>query len=234
MFREFNKYLEKQGYKARGGQMIDATFQEVPAQHNTREENEKIRKTETAPEEWSEAKKAQKDIDARWTKKRDRRYFGYKNHVNVDRRHKFIRDYRVTPANVHDSRCLDDLLDETVPDKGVWADSAYSGEGLEAEVRCKGLIPHICEKGYRGRPLTPAQKESNREKSRVRSRVEHVFGQMSKLSHESRKIYTKGRYRAEVKISLRNLAYNLWRFVTVHRTGRKLCTCQAKRSPHSP
>ena len=108
--------------------MIDATFQKVPAQHNTREENEKIRKTETAPEEWSEAKKAQKDIDARWTKKRDRRYFGYKNHVNVDRRHKFIRDYRVTPANVHDSRCLDDLLDETVPDKGVWADSAYSGE----------------------------------------------------------------------------------------------------------
>ena len=234
LFREFNKYLEKQGYKARGGQMIDATFQKVPAQHNTREENEKIRKTETAPEEWSEAKKAQKDIDARWTKKRDRRYFGYKNHVNVDRRHKFIRDYRVTPANVHDSRCLDDLLDETVPDKGVWADSAYSGEGLEAEVRCKGLIPHICEKGYRGRPLTPAQKESNREKSRVRSRVEHVFGQMSKLSHESRKIYTKGRYRAEVKISLRNLAYNLWRFVTVHRTGRKLRTCQAKRSPHSP
>ena len=140
----------------------------------------------------------------------------------------------MTPANVHDSRCLDDLLDETVPDKGVWADSAYSGEGLEAEVRCKGLIPHICEKGYRGRPLTPAQKESNREKSRVRSRVEHVFGQMSKLSHESRKIYTKGRYRAEVKISLRNLAYNLWRFATVHRTGRKLRTCQAKRSPHSP
>lgn len=225
LFREFNKYLEKQGYKARGGQMIDATFQEVPAQHNTKEENEKIKETGTAPEEWSEPKKAQKDIDARWTKKRDQRYFGYKNHVNVDRRHKFIRDYRVTPANVHDSRCLGELLDENAPDKGVWADSAYSGEALEAEVRAKGLISHICEKGYRGRPLTPEQKESNREKSRVRSRVEHVFGQMSKLSHESRKIYTKGRWRAEVKISLKNLTYNLWRFVTLHRNAGKLRTC---------
>ncbi len=225
LFREFNKHLEKQGYKARGGQMIDATFQEVPTQRNTREENEKIKKTGTAPEEWSESKKAQKDTDARWTKKRNRSYFGYKNHVNVDRKHKFIRAYRVTPANVHDSRCFCELLDETAQDKGVWADSAYASESLETDVRSKGLIPHICEKGHRGHPLTSRQKERNRAKSRIRCRVEHVFGLMIKLARESRRIFTKGRIRAEVKISLKNLTYNMCRYVTLCRNTGKLRTC---------
>ena len=49
----------------------------------------------------------------------------------------------------------------------------------------------------------------NLRKSRVRVRVEHVFGMMGKLAHESRKIFTKGLRRAEVKISLKNLTYNL-------------------------
>ena len=204
--------------------MIDATFQEVPRQRGTREENEKIQKTETVPADQSKAQMAQKDTDARWTKKRERRYFGYKNHVNVDRKHKFIRDYRVTPANVHNSRCFEELLDENAADKGFWADSVYSGAALNEAVRAKGLEPHICEKGYRNRPLTPKQKSRNRRKSRVRSRVEHVFGLMSKLAHESRKIFTKGHRRAEVKLSLKNLTYNLYRFASLRQTTGKQCT----------
>lgn len=224
LFRQFNQYLEKQGLKAKGGQMIDATFQEVPVQHNTHEENEQIKETEEAPETWSEPKKVQKDTEARWTKKRNRRYFGYKNHINVDREHKFIREYLVTPANVHDSQCFHELLDEKVEDKGVWADSAYSGEALEAGVRAKGLEPYICEKGYRNHPLTEEQKESNRWKSKTRCRVEHVFGVMSKLARESRKIYTKGQLRATVKICLKNLAYNLCRYVILERPRGQLRT----------
>ena len=137
--------------------MIDATFQEVPRQRGTREENEKIQKTETVPADQSKAQMAQKDTDARWTKKRERRYFGYKNHVNVDSKHKFIRDYRVTPANVHDSRCFEELLDENAADKGVWADSAYSGTALNEAVRAKGLEPHICEKRL---PQPPSDTEA--------------------------------------------------------------------------
>jgi len=138
--------------------------------------------------------------------------FGYKKHVNVDRTHKFIRDCRVTPANVHNSRCFEEFLDADVKEKGVWADSAYSGIALNEAVRAKGLVPRICEKGYHNRPLPPKQKERNRGKSRVRSRVEHAFGIMGKLVHESRKIFTKGLRRAEVRISLKNLTYNLYRF----------------------
>ncbi|MDR1491235.1 MAG: transposase [Planctomycetaceae bacterium] len=48
------------------------------------------------------AKSAQKR-DARWTKKNNASYFGYKNHVNANVRYKFIRDDCVTDASVHDS-----------------------------------------------------------------------------------------------------------------------------------
>ena len=58
------------------------------------------------------AKNRQKDKDARWTKKNERSYFGYKNHIGVDRRHKFVRRYAVSDASVHDSQKLEDVLDE--------------------------------------------------------------------------------------------------------------------------
>jgi len=71
----------------------------------------------------------------------------------------------VTPANVHDSRCFEELLDENAADKGVWADSAYSGAALNEAVRAKGQDPHICEKGYRNRPLAPKQSSRNYRRS---------------------------------------------------------------------
>ena len=57
------------------------------------------------PEDWVDkaAKRSQKDVDARWTKKHGGNYHGYMNRINVDRRHKLIRRYHVTDAAVHDS-----------------------------------------------------------------------------------------------------------------------------------
>ena len=84
----FRRDLEAEGWMARGGQMIDA--HRVGAQQcNGREENAAVKAGET-PEGWEEkpAKNRQKDKDARWTKKHGKSYYGYKNHVNVDRRHK--------------------------------------------------------------------------------------------------------------------------------------------------
>jgi IS5 family transposase len=78
-----------------GGQIIDATIVSGPKQHNSREENEAIKEGKT-PEDWKSnpAKNRQKDKDARWTK-HERSYYGYKNHIGVDRRHKFVRRYVV-------------------------------------------------------------------------------------------------------------------------------------------
>ena len=95
-------YLARQGYIARGGQILDASIVPVPRNHNTRDENAAIKKGE-APEDWADkpAKRVQKDMDARWTKKHGKSHYGYKNHVNVDRTHKLVRRYHVSPFSGH-------------------------------------------------------------------------------------------------------------------------------------
>ena len=107
LFDLFDGFLKDNGYLAMGGQIIDATIVSAPKQHNSREENETIKDGGT-PEDWKQkpAKNRQKDKDARWTKKHERSYFGYKNHIGVDRRHKFVRRCVVSDASVHDSQKL--------------------------------------------------------------------------------------------------------------------------------
>ena len=91
LFARFGQHLEAAGYLARGGQIIDATIVAVPKQRNTKEENEAIKAGQT-PEGWEKqpAKNAQKDKDARWTKRNDASLYGYKNHIGVDKAHKLI------------------------------------------------------------------------------------------------------------------------------------------------
>jgi IS5 family transposase len=112
LFRQFDKFLDEHGFTARKGQIIDASIVAAPRQRNSREENSQI-KQGRIPQDWEQAKKRQKDTDARWTKKNGKTYYGYKNHLNVDVKHKFIRSYSVTDAAVHDSRVFAELLDET-------------------------------------------------------------------------------------------------------------------------
>ena len=140
LFERFGQHLEAAGYIARGGQIIDATIVSVPKQHNTKEENEAIKAGKT-PEGWEQqpAKDAQKDKDARWTKKNDESFYGYKNHLGVDTVHKLIRKWDATDASVHDSQKLDDVLDLSNTGKGVWADSAYRSVQIEAGLKARGL-----------------------------------------------------------------------------------------------
>jgi IS5 family transposase len=107
-----------------GGQIIDASIVPVPKQRNSQDENARIKGGET-PEGWDSqpAKRSQKDTNARWTKKHGKSHYGYKNHVNVDRRHKLVRRYRVTDAAVHDSQVVDEILDLDNTASEVWADS---------------------------------------------------------------------------------------------------------------
>jgi IS5 family transposase len=111
LFDQFDTMLAAQGFGASGGQIIDATCVEVPRQRNNRDDNTHIKETGTAPADWSEKKKAHKDVHARWTKKNKQTFYGYKNHANIDRKHKVIRRYTVTDASVHDSQECDSILD---------------------------------------------------------------------------------------------------------------------------
>jgi len=211
LFDMFDRYLTKAGYKARKGQIIDASFVEVPRQRNSRDENEEISQGKT-PDAWLDkpSKLSQKDLDARWTKKNDQTFYGYKNHVNADVKGKFIREYTVTPASVHDSQELEKILDKDNTGSGVWADSAYRSEAAEKLLKKRKLKSYIHRKAHRNTPLSKFQNSRNTEKSRIRARVEHVFGWMeNKIGSLIRCI---GQPRAATRIGMMNLVYNMNRY----------------------
>jgi hypothetical protein len=118
----------------------------------------------------------QKDRDARWTKKHGRSFFGYKNHVNADTKHKLIRHYAVTHAAVHDSQELVGLLDMGNTCNDVFADSAYRSAEIESKLRASGYNSRIHRRGRCNHPLSLTQVRANHAKSRIRARIEHVFG----------------------------------------------------------
>ena len=215
LFERFGQHLEAKGYIARGGQMVDATIVPVPKQRNTREENEAV-KTGQTPEDWKPAKTRQKDKDARWTKKHGKSFFGYKNHVNADARHKLIRGYDATDASVHDSQKLDGLLNSTNTSRDVYADSAYRSAEAEGKLDERGFKSCIHKRASRNHSLSDAQVEANRKKSKVRARIEHVFGAQENAPG-GRIIRTIGAVRARAKIGLQNLVYNIRRLVILER-----------------
>lgn len=217
LFTEFKCFLESKALILNQGQMIDASFTLAPRQRNTREENEKI-KNDQGDELWNDKphKKSHKDIDARWTKKNNQTYYGYKNHTKVDIKSKFINTFVVTSASVHDSQAIDDLLNQDDQGQELYADSAYIGKKQEETIAKHKMIKKVHEKGFRENPLTDQQKKSNTEKSRTRARVEHVFGFMEQ-SMNGLKLKSIGIARATAIIGLINLTYNLFRYEQVVR-----------------
>ncbi len=215
LFAKFRSFLIENRVMARSGNIVDASFVEVPKQHNSREENEEIKNGET-PENWNESKRRQKDTDAKWTTKGGIRHFGYKNHVKVCKKSKLIKTYAVSDASVHDSQILEDLLEEDDSNHEVYGDSAYSGDPIKKILDSRNICSKIHEKGYRNIPLTEKQKEKNRKKSKVRARVEHIFGFIHTNMNGST-IRSIGIERAVAIIGLMNLTYNMNRYLQLQR-----------------
>ena len=168
LFRLVNVYLSENGLKVSRGTIVDASIIHAPT--STKNQN----KT--------------RDPDMHQTRKGKQWYFGMKAHIGVDSRTKLIHAVVVTPANVHDSQVMGDLLhgDET----RVWGDSAYSGQTKVIREQAPMAKDFTQKKGSRYRKLTEADRARNRTKSRVRAKVEHVFGVM-----KGQFGYTKVRYK---------------------------------------
>ncbi|WP_233130369.1 IS5 family transposase, partial [Synechococcus sp. 1G10] len=212
LFDCFEQHLRAQGLEARGGQIIDATLVPVPKQRNTRAENQVIKQGEV-PEDWHDKpnRLQQKDLDARWVRKNGVSHYGYKNSICIDAEHGFIRRYVVTPANIHDSQMIAALLDPENSVDIVWADSGYAGRQFEELLATAGIESQIHERGTRNRPLDEDAQARNKVKSKIRARVEHVFGQMqvSMCGKLTRRI---GLARTNAWWGLRNLTFNFMRF----------------------
>ena len=216
LFALFKSKLEELGLLVHEGKIVDASFVEVPKQRNGRDENKQI-KDGQIPDAWKENKNKleQKDTDARWTKKNNVAYYGYKNHVKCEQKSKFITGYIVTNALVPDIVPTKDLINAEDQHQQLFVDSAYTSKSLQHELtECKMVKLEIIEKGQRNHPITEGQKSSNKEKSRIRVRVEHIFGFIENSMNGS-SIKTIGIKRATAVIGLMNLTYNMFRKVQI-------------------
>ena len=220
LFDEYAAKLEKQGVITKTGTIVDASFVEVPRQRNTREENEIIKQGEV-PGKWKQQprKLAQKDCDARWVKKNEVVHYGYKDHDTADAQSKLLRDFEVTPASVHDINELGVLITEKNKDESLFADSAYRSAEQEERLAAMGIRSYIHEKGSRGNPLDEVQKKMNAIKSRVRVRIEHIYGHIENSMGGDMLEYI-GLARIKTAVGLRNLTYNMVRYVQLIRTGQ--------------
>lgn len=228
VFVDFDRQLKERGYLAMGGQIVDATLVAAPKQRNTAPEKDAIKAGKTADEIWPDkpARAAQKDTDARWTLKfakakplADGRpgidiaipSFGYKSSVSICRTFGFIRKCKVTDAARFDGRMLRDVVtgDNTASD--VWADTAYRSQANEAWLKRQSRVSRIHRKKPRGKPMPERTAKANAARSKVRARVEHVFARQK--DQMGLFIRTIGIKRAEAKITLVNLAYNMHRLI---------------------
>ena len=138
--------------------------------------------------------------------------FGYKSHASIDRRHGFIRRWDVTDASRHDGRMpRRGLLDRTNTGATVWADSAYRSRANEAFMERHGFRSQVHHRKPQGRPMPPHIRRGNASRSSVCAGIEHVFAQQKGPMDLC--IRTIGIARAEEKIGLANLAYNIDRLI---------------------
>ena len=115
-----------------------------------------------------------KDMDAKWGGKHGDHYYRYKVHVKADVATRIVMAECLTPANIADKHKIVELVEES--DGSVYADKGNAYKDVRGKLRAKGIQPMILEKGTRGHPVQPYQKEINRMLSSIRARVEHVFG----------------------------------------------------------
>jgi len=169
MFRLVNVYLAENGLKVNRGTIVDATIIDAPTSTKNKDKA--------------------RDPDMHQTRKGNQWYFGMKTHIGVDNQTKLIHSVAVTAANVHDSQLLGDLLHGN--ETHVWGDSAYAGQKNLLYEQAPNAKDFTQKKGSRYHKLTEAEQSANRYKSKIRSRVEHVFGVMKRQFG-----FTKVRYRS--------------------------------------
>ena len=219
VFEAVQVQLQRRGYLARCGQIIDATLVPAPRQHIDKEDKAALEKGE-APD-WTPAQKRQRDTDASWTKKHGKSHFGYKLSASVDAKHKLIRRIETGTASEHDSQHFDAVLDAGNTGSAVYADRGYPSKEREAALKARGLKPMIQRKAQRNRELSERQKERNRRIATVRARVEHVFGSIAQMG--GKLLRTVGKARADFAMTMMAVCYNLKRLThleSVRTAGR--------------
>jgi transposase, IS5 family len=159
ILKEVNQYLASRKLKVSNGTIVDATIIHAPS--STKNESGK------------------RDPEMHQTKKGNEWHFGMKAHIGIDSKLRIVHSFVATAANVHDSRVLGSLLHGS--ETRVWGDSAYRGQTAVIRDVAPSASDFTNRRGNRSGPLSDLEVERNRVKSRVRSRVEHVFHVLKRI-----------------------------------------------------
>ena len=195
LFAKVGELLQANGMKLSGGTIVDATLIAAPPSTKNQEQS--------------------RDPEMHQSKKGKQWYFGMKVHIGMDSQSGLIHSASVTAGNVHDSQALPNLLrgEET----RLYGDSAYRGE--KQRKRLKDVAPKAKDftnrRAYKNRPLTDADKQTNRRKSAVRSKVEHPFLTLKRFWG-----FAKVRYRGLAKNA--NRAFAMLAMINLVKWGRPI------------
>lgn len=176
LFAKVGQVLQAQGLKVGAGTIVDATLIAAPGSTNN-------------------ADKA-RDPEMRHTRKGKQYHFGMKLHIGVDSRTGLAHSAMVTPANTHDKHPLPSLLHGN--EQRVYGDSAYASQKALIESKAPQARDFTNQRVRKGGQIDERQRAKNRNKSRVRARVEHVFAVVKRLWG-----FTKVRYRGLAKNATR-------------------------------
>ena len=155
-----NEHLHRSGIKIAKGTIVDATI--IGAPSSTKNQD------------------GQRDPEMHQTAKGKQWYFGMKAHVGVDSHTKLIHTVLVSAANVHDREALPHLLHGQ--ETRVWGDQGYQGQTAVIRQRSP-QAKDFTNKRYRYHgQINAVEKAKNRNKSRVRAKVERVNGNPSRAS----------------------------------------------------
>jgi IS5 family transposase len=193
LFAKVGQLLLANGMKLSGGTIVDATLIAAPPSTKNQEQS--------------------RDPEMHQSKKGKQWYFGMKVHIGVDSQSGLVHSASVSAGNVHDSQELPNLLhgEET----RLYGDSAYRGE--KQRERLKDIAPQAKDftnkRAHKNRPLSDADKQTNRRKSAVRSKVEHPFLTLKRIWG-----FAKARYRGLAKNA--NRAYAMLALINVSKWGR--------------
>lgn len=177
LFSKVGEVLQAQGMKVGTGTIVDATIIAAPSS------------TKNADK--------QRDPEMHQTRKGQQWYFGMKLHIGVDSRSGLAHSAVVTAANVHDKHPLPDLLHGN--EQRVYGDSAYASQKALIESKAPQARDFTNQRVRKGGELDEVERSKNRNKSRVRARVEHVFAVVKRLWG-----FTKVRYRGLDKNATRS------------------------------
>lgn len=172
IFGLVGEHLQSNGFKLSTGTIVDATLISAPAS------------TKNA--------QGQRDPEMGSTKKAGRWLFGMKAHVGVDKQTKLIHSVVATAGNVHDAKVIEQLLHGR--ERAVWGDKAYASQGEAIRRRAPKARDLTLRKGTCAYGLSEMQQHLNSLRSKVRARVEHVFGVMKNVFG-----FNKLRYRGLAK-----------------------------------